>query len=228
VPALALALALAVTSAAPPTYVALGDSTGVGVGARRGGGYPARLVARATKDGRAVRLVNLCASGARVADVVAEQVERALTSSPAVVTLGIGINDVTRGTDVDAFAADYERVAAALAGTGARVVVVNVPDLSLSPLAADEATRRGVRERVLAVNARIAAAARRHGFELVDLHDATEAELARDPGLLAEDRFHPSDRGYDRWTELVAPAFERALGQARRGGAGLSTGSSLR
>jgi len=60
VPALAVLLTLAMTAAAEePTYVALGDSTGVGVGARHGGGYPDRLAARSGRGGRPVKLVNL-------------------------------------------------------------------------------------------------------------------------------------------------------------------------
>jgi lysophospholipase L1-like esterase len=58
--ALALALALATP---PPAYVALGDSTGVGLGARRGG-YPKRLAAVLAGAGRPVRLVNPCVLGA--------------------------------------------------------------------------------------------------------------------------------------------------------------------
>ena len=40
---LAVLLAGPARAAPPPIYVALGDSTAVGVGAERGGGYPERL-----------------------------------------------------------------------------------------------------------------------------------------------------------------------------------------
>ncbi len=227
--ALLAAIALMSTALTDPAYVALGDSTGVGVGAHAGGGYPARLVRRAALLGDRAQLSNLCVSGARVADVVAGQLAPAVAARPAVVTLGIGINDVTRGTDLAQFRGAYERVAEALAGTGARVVVVNVPDLSLSPLAQGDETRRLVRRRVEAVNEVIAAAVRRHGFVLVDLFDATRDELARRTDLLSEDRFHPSDAGYERWTELVLPAFQAALrASASPHPAALSSGPVLR
>ena len=206
------ALVLAMTSQ-PQIYVALGDSTGVGVGARRGGGYPARLVDRLSAEGRPLRLVNACVSGARVADVLEGQLPAALAAVPALVTLGIGINDVTHGTDLARFATDYARVAEALARTRARVVVVNVPDLALSPLAQGEEMRRQIRHRIALVNGVIEAAARRNGFALVDLYAATERELAADGArLLSEDQFHPSDAGYERWTDLVQPVALRALG----------------
>jgi acyl-CoA thioesterase I len=240
VPTLALltALTFAMIPRPPPshsaphpsrTYVALGDSTGVGVGARHGGGYPARLVGRLAGEGTTLQLVNRCVSGARVVDVLAEQLPGALGARPDLLTLGVGINDVTHGTDLARFADDYERVAAALAGTGAPVVVVNVPDLALSPLAQGEETQRLVRRRIALVNGVIAAAVRRHGFTLVDLYASTEEELARDPeGLFSEDRFHPSDAGYERWAELMAPALRRALAGPAGRGAGLPSGPALR
>ena len=210
---LALLAALAVAMTRPPlTYVALGDSTGVGVGARAGGGYPARLVVRLAGAGLPLRLVNVCASGARVADVLESQLAPALAAMPGLVTLGIGINDVTHGTDLARFATDYERVAEALAQAGVPVVAINVPDLALSPLAQGEEARRLIRRRVAMVNGVITASARRHRFALVDLYQATEEELSRSPRLLSEDRFHPSDEGYERWADLVEPIVLRALG----------------
>jgi lysophospholipase L1-like esterase len=227
--ALAAALLTMTGTTAPSTlYAALGDSTGVGVGARRGGGYPARLVQRARHDGRTVELLNLCVSGAGVGDVVADQLKRAVAARPAVVTVGVGINDVMRGTDLKSFRAGYERVADALAATGARVVLLNVPDLSLSPLAQGDEARRTVRSRVEAVNEVITTAARLHGFRVVDLFGATEREMSQ-PDLLSEDRFHPSDAGYERWTDLAQPEFEAAM-RASAGSrpASLSTERPLR
>ncbi len=198
------------------TYAALGDSTGVGVGARDGKGYPARLVERLARRGHPLRLANLCVSGAKVADVLAGQVDRARASRPAVVSLGIGINDVTWGTSPELFARDFDAVCAALAAIDAPVVAVNVPDLSLS-LPVDEHLRSVARERIAAVNRAIAAAVARHGFLLSDLHDATAAELARGEDLLSGDRFHPSDHGYERWADLMEPDLLRALEGAREG-----------
>ena len=59
---------------APVVYVALGDSTGVGVGARRGGGYVARLFERIERVRPGSRVVNLCVSGARTDDALRGQV----------------------------------------------------------------------------------------------------------------------------------------------------------
>ncbi|HET9754609.1 MAG TPA: SGNH/GDSL hydrolase family protein, partial [Myxococcales bacterium] len=84
-----------------PLYLALGDSTAAGVGARSGGGYPERLVARLQQR---LRLINLGESGATTADVLETQVPRALLTRPRLITLCIGINDVGLQLPDDAFA----------------------------------------------------------------------------------------------------------------------------
>jgi len=71
-------------------YVALGDSTAVGVGARSGGGYPERLVARLRPAHQGLKLLNLGRSGATSSDVLEAQLPRALRTQPRIVTLGIG------------------------------------------------------------------------------------------------------------------------------------------
>ncbi len=208
--ALGAVAALAVAPPPPVRYVALGDSTGVGVGAGEDGGYVARLFGRLRERHPGARLVNLCVSGARAADVLERQLQRALAERPTVVTLGVGINDATGGTPPEVFAREYDRIAAALERTGARVVVVNLPDLSLSPLATSASTRLWARGRTQALNAAIAGVARRHGFVLADLFDASERALPHHPELFSADRFHPSALGYDVWADAMWPALEAA------------------
>ena len=59
----------------PVNYVALGDSTGVGVGARNGG-YVARLFQNIASERPESKLTNLCVSGATTADVLRSQLRR--------------------------------------------------------------------------------------------------------------------------------------------------------
>ena len=56
----------------PIVYVALGDSTGAGVGARQGG-YVARIFKRLLERRPGSKLSNLCVSGATTADLLRGQ-----------------------------------------------------------------------------------------------------------------------------------------------------------
>ncbi|HEX8501711.1 MAG TPA: SGNH/GDSL hydrolase family protein [Pyrinomonadaceae bacterium] len=195
----------------PVVYAALGDSTGVGVGARKGGGYVARLFHRIERARPGSRLVNLCVSGATTADVLRSQVGRVGAESPTLVTLGIGINDVTRQVSPEQFARNLEEIVARLrAQTGAPVVVSNLPDVSHAP-AVPAFLRDEARRRIRLFNARVAEAASRHGLHLADSFGKSAAVIPSHPEFFSPDGFHPSDEGYEFWAFEMWPTVKKAL-----------------
>jgi acyl-CoA thioesterase I len=184
--------------------VALGDSTAVGIGALRGGGYPEHLASRLRKEGLSVGLTNLGVSGARTADVVQGQLRRAVAAQPTLVTLGIGVNDLWRGTTLEAFAEDLERIARRMKQTGAPIVLSNLPDLALAPVA--QLVPSSLYEgRIEPFNDVLADVARRHGLHLVDLYGASREYIPRHPEFFSGDGFHPSEAGYAQWAEFLYP-----------------------
>ncbi|WP_242392614.1 SGNH/GDSL hydrolase family protein [Anaeromyxobacter oryzisoli] len=219
--AVAVALAAPAAAQAQLTYVAVGESTATGVGAQ-GGGYPPRLARRLEASGVPVRLLNLAAAGATVADVRRDQLPRALGAAPQLLTIGIGLNDLARGRSLRDFSKDLQVMADLLHRTKAVVVISNLPDLSLAPPAAGRAPDVG--KRIEQYNAAIETVAARYGFVLADVWGASRAAVraAGPGGFFAADGLHPSADGYERWADVLAPAAERALAareQARRGAA---------
>ena len=197
---------------APVVYAALGDSTGVGVGARRGGGYVARLFERIERVRPGSRLVNLCVSGATTGDVLRAQVGRVGEAKPSLVTIGIGINDLTRQLPADQFARNFDEIVARLrAQTGAPVVVSNLPDISHSP-AVPAFFREEARRRLVAYNDRIAGAAARHGLHFADSFEKSAAVIPKHPEYFSADGFHPSEEGYEFWAFEMWPVVKQALG----------------
>lgn len=195
----------------PIVYVALGDSTGVGVGARKGGGYVARLFERIERVRPGSRLVNLCVSGATTGDVLRAQVGRVGDARPTLVTVGIGINDLTRMTAPEQFARNFEEIVTRVREqTDAAVVVSNLPDIAHAPRVPDflrEDARRGI----MLFNERIAAAAARHGLYLADSFEKSAAVIPTHPEFFSADGFHPSDEGYEFWAFEMWPVVKRVL-----------------
>jgi len=187
------------------TYLALGDSTGVGVGAREGGGYVERLHRRLLAVRPGASLVNLCQSGATSADVRDDQVPRARRVPASLITLGIGINDVTWQVQEEAFAINLEEIAVALASVRAPVILMNIPDLALAPVALRFDAFLYER-RIEVFNEHVEATAARHHFTHVDLFAATKRLRSR-AGLFSSDGFHPSAEGYEEWTAQLWPAM---------------------
>lgn len=199
-------------NASPIVYVALGDSTGAGVGAREGG-YVARIFTRLNREHDGARLVNLCVSGATTTDLLRGQLDAAIKAPPTLSTLGIGINDVTRGVSVEQFAQNYETIVARLRNeTNAPLVVTNIPDIALAPavpaFAPDE-----LRRRINLFNERIDETSKRHGALVVDTYNATRGVIGDHAEFFSSDGFHPSDAGYEYWAKKMWPTVKSAVGE---------------
>jgi acyl-CoA thioesterase-1 len=194
-------------------YAALGDSTGVGVGAREGGGYVARLFERIRPEHADSKLINLCVSGATTEDVLRGQLREAINARPTLVTLGVGINDLGHGLSAEQFARNYEEIVLRLKKeTSARVVVTNVPDISLAPVV--PASERGAtRHRIELFNEKLESIARRYDLSVVDVYSETHKVIPEHPEFFSDDGFHPSAEGYAYWAEMMWPAVKEAIGE---------------
>jgi acyl-CoA thioesterase-1 len=198
---------------APVIYTALGDSTGVGVGAKQGGGYVARLFERIKSERPQSHLTNLCVSGATTDDVLRSQLQPAINSHPTLVTLGIGINDIGHGQTLERFARNYEEIIKRLkTETSARIVVTNIPDISFAPVVPGYA-RDETRRRVQSFNEKIESVAKQYELLVVDTYSETHEMVPTHPEFFSEDGFHPSDVGYEYWAKTMWPLVKTAIGE---------------
>jgi lysophospholipase L1-like esterase len=199
--------------AMPVVYVALGDSTGAGVGARKGGGYVARVFERIERVRPGSRLVNLCVSGATTSDVLRSQVGRVGAARPTLVTLGIGINDVSRQVSVEQFARNYEEIILRIRKeTDAPIVLTNIPDISHAP-AVPVFLRAEALRRINLFNQSIKEIAARHNILAVDAYEKSHAVIPTHPEFFSPDGFHPSDEGYEFWAVTMWPTVKQAIGE---------------
>jgi lysophospholipase L1-like esterase len=183
----------------PLTYVAIGASDAVGVGARNPEveGWVPRLGGRL---GPNVRVVNLGVSGSTLAQALQEQLGPELDAQPDVVTVWLAVNDLNARVPLEQYATDLDALLGQLETTRARVLVGNVPDIGRL------AAYQGIDASLLSAevdrwNAVIAATAARHHATLVDLY-ALWPELADHPEYISADGFHPSADGYRRLAEV--------------------------
>ena len=191
--------------AKPTTYVALGASDAVGVGARDSAteGWVPRFGARLGAD---VRVVNLGISGSTLSQALDEQLGPAVDAQPDIVTVWLAVNDLNARVPLQGYAADLDMLLGQLETTHARVLVGNVPDLG------GLAAYRGIDPRPLKAevdrwNQVIADTVARHGATLVDLY-STWQEVAQHPEYLSADGFHPSSEGYQALADLFGQVVD--------------------
>lgn len=174
-----------------PLWVALGDSMSQGIGAADiSGGWVGQLHDRMAAAGQDIRLVNLSATGARVREVLTDQLPRALDLGVQtdLVTVLIGANDMLFRRRRDAAVGYFAQLLDALPAE--RTVIAVLP-------------RRN--SQALAINTLIDEAAAAGRVRIADTRGRSMGSLR---GTLADDHFHPNERGYAR----IADTFASALG----------------
>ncbi len=174
-------------------FVAIGDSFTEGLhDPDPGGGYRgwADRVAGALSEQRpGFRYANLAIRGKRVAEVVAEQVPRAVELAPDLVSLAAGGNDILSGADVDALASEFEPAVAKLQAAGCRVLIFTGFDPRMFPVI------RLLRGRIAAYNMHLRGIADEYGCDLVDLWSM---RVLRDTRAWSPDRLHLTTEGHRR------------------------------
>jgi lysophospholipase L1-like esterase len=144
----------------------------------------------------------IAVSGARVADVLDDQVPKVSGLRPDLILISVGANDTIHLTGRGAFRHTYEEVVRALP-PGVPVVLLGVPDMGAIPRFAQPLRAvSGWRGRHVDAEVRRVAAAT--GAVYVDIAGPTGPPFRREPGrYFAADDFHPSDAGYGLWTAAV-------------------------
>ncbi|MBC9715087.1 SGNH/GDSL hydrolase family protein [Streptomyces sp. TRM66268-LWL] len=185
-------------------YVALGDSQteGVGDGDDSSGlrGFADRLAEQLAGLNGQLLYANLAVRGYLAGQVRERQLDAALALKPDVATVVAGVNDLLRPKfDADEVAGHLDAMFAALTAQGARVATVTFPDVGrIIPLA------RPLGGRVLALNAGVREAARRHG---VLVAETSGHEVVTDARLWSADRLHASPLGHERIAASLAQAL---------------------
>jgi lysophospholipase L1-like esterase len=134
------------------------------------------------------------------------------------VTLLIGVNNQYRGRNVEDYRAQFEalvRQAIQFAnGNKGNVIVLSIPDWSVTPFAADRDRIKIAKDikRYNQINKEIASA---HDVRYLDITPGTR-KAADDGELLAADGLHPSGKEYAMWSEKIYQVIQQELEKTRR------------
>jgi lysophospholipase L1-like esterase len=211
-------------------FVAMGDSLTAGRGDFGADGTPIGWAQRlavilSQHTGVPCQLTNLAFDGAKVGAVLSRQLPRLTElagrgdgAGPDLVSLTVGINDI-KAPDfrADQFTADFGRLLAALASTGATVLTCTLPDIagvvSLPPEYVEVA-----RQRLELASDIIREQSAERGARCLDTW--AMREVTRRPDLFTSDRLHPNAAGHrmlaEQFASLLLPP-EQTAGNAGRG-----------
>ena len=201
-------------------YLALGDSYTIGEGIDPAGRWPVQLAALLRRRGLAAGEPEIVArTGWTTAELSAGIDAAAPRGSFALVSLLIGVNDQYRGGKPEdyraGFAALLRRAIAFAAGEPGRVIVLSIPDWSVTPfaIASGRDLPRIARE-IQRFNEINREETGRAGARYVDITAASK-RAPGDSAQLAPDGLHPSATMYAEWARLAVPAAAAAIAGTR-------------
>ncbi|MEZ5175915.1 MAG: GDSL-type esterase/lipase family protein [Acidimicrobiia bacterium] len=180
-----------------------------------------------------VRTTSLAVGGSKARDVLANQLEQAISLSPDIAYLSVGSNDALRGTPVPRFESEYDRIVARLHAAVPAVGLSGVGDLGTIPRF-PEVVRGVARIRARAMDRAIARVAARYPHAVKsNAWDVMHPWFEEHPSMFAGDLFHASASGHmlfasvarpvadhlvDLWQSQSAPAItERSAAQGNGG-----------
>ena len=191
------------------TFLALGDSYTIGEGVSAAERFPSQLA-------QALHLQEpwVVAKTGWTTDELDIGIDHSnLNGSFDLVTLLIGVNNQYRGRSSaeyrTQFAALLQRAIGFAGGRPGRVIVISIPDWSVTPFA-EGRDRQKIATEIDQFNAISREEASRAGAHWVDITSVSRRAGA-DPSLLTADKLHPSGRMYAQWVEVIVPTARAAL-----------------
>lgn len=196
------------------TYLALGDSYTIGESVPTTQNFPNQVVALLRKEKIHFEDPTIIATTGWTTDELAAQLSRVRLKVPyTFVTLLIGVNNQYRGRSLSEykkkFTALLEQAIGYAGGKANHVIVLSIPDWSVTPFAADR-DRITISKEIDAFNAANEAISKQYKVHYINITAFTR-EAATDRTLIADDGLHPSAKDYARWAEKVKEVMMKEL-----------------
>ena len=196
------------------TLLALGDSYTIGEQVPAKENFPNQVVTMLDEKKISFKPATIVAKTGWTTDELQAGIHTAkLKRKYDFVTLLIGVNNQYRGKKVVDYLPDFEallRQSIRFAGGDSnRVIVLSIPDWSVTPFAKDR-NKDEISKAIDEYNAANKLIAEKFHVHYINITTSTR-KAADDPTLLAADGLHPSGKEYQKWAEEVAAIIKKAL-----------------
>lgn len=196
------------------TYLALGDSYTIGEGVLIQQSFPYQVVQLLRKKGFSFAAPEVIAkTGWTTDELSAGMTNYDFLPQYNFVTLLIGVNNQFRGRSVEEYKEEFEgllKQGLQLAnGKKDHVIVLSIPDYSVTPFAASMDVEKIAKEIELynSVNKAVSIQYKVHYINIAP----GMRKAKKEESLLAGDKLHPSEKEYKKWAEKVIDIISSQL-----------------
>lgn len=199
--------------AVPKTYLALGDSYTIGQGVSAAERFPAQTAAWLQQKGITISALTYFATTGWTTSNLQAAINTQNPVPHDVVTLLIGVNDQYQTRDTSGYRQRFTTLllkSIELArGKKENVVVLSIPDYSVTPFASSSDTAR-IRLELDWFNAINKSVTLSYNINYLDITPSTR-EGRTNRALIATDGLHPSALEYKKWAERLGSLMEAVL-----------------
>jgi lysophospholipase L1-like esterase len=200
------------TRKSAPSYLALGDSYTIGEAVDPGDRYPMQALKRLFPESACAPDI-IATTGWTTGDLLRAIAADRPAANYEAVSLLIGVNNQYQGRSREEYREEFtillKKAIALAGGRPSHVIVLSIPDYSVTPFARNSDTARIAEEidAFNAINYRVSVA---YGVHWLDV-TAESRKAAGDPSLVAADGLHFSGKEYAIWASLMAPLLKEIL-----------------
>lgn len=196
-------------------YLALGDSYTIGESVAEEKRFPYQLIHSEFMPSQEVGQLKIIAqTGWTTKDLLLAMDKENLTAGQFdFITLLIGVNNQYQGKPFQQYEEEFnelmDRAISLMEGNSSKVIVVSIPDYSVTPFASSSDTDK-ISMELKQYNDYNKKIAEERGAHYVYITDLTQ-NAKNDPSLLADDGLHPSGKSYGQWVERIIPKVNQIL-----------------
>lgn len=195
-------------------WLALGDSYTIGQSVGENDRYPVQAMKLLQQEGIPVAQPEIIAVTGWTTQNLLDALKGKTANPPySIVTLLIGVNNQYQGRSTAEYATQFtsllEQSIQLAGGRPQRVIVLSIPDYSVTPFAAGR-DRAAIARDIDAFNAVNRQLSDQYKTPWLDVTTASRM-AAGDPSLVAADSLHFSGKEYGVWAGLLAPVIGQAL-----------------
>jgi lysophospholipase L1-like esterase len=196
------------------SYLALGDSYTIGEAVPLNRSFPYQVVQLLRKKEYNFNAPEIIAKTGWTSDELLEAINNyELLSKYDFVTLLIGVNNQYRGRDAIEYKEQFEEILKKgldLAnGKKERVLVISIPDYSITPYAKSMDTDK-ISKEIEVFNGINKALSIQYKVQYIDITTGSK-EAGNDASLVAQDGLHPSEKEYAKWAEKIVEIITSQL-----------------
>lgn len=192
-------------------YVILGDSTSAGQGASYEDGIAIGTAKHLGKSYK-VSMLNLSVSGARLQDILKEQIPLAVKQKPDTILISAGANDVTHATSLKQLEKDLKTMINQLIESNdkVKIIITASPDMGAPP-SIPQPLRYVAGLQTERVNAVFYKLINKKNVTMAPIAEKTGQLFRKDHTLFSIDRFHPNKEGYSLFIKVINESLDQAL-----------------